>query len=161
MGICTLSARKPTERNTGACPAKCLFTSCFGKGLVPVWGRTITKHPARRSIEVFRIDYHSATRSGEPDKERLVHVVPQKSGTPIDKRCNHSTGMSRRGTGFAECIKQHTHPLSNVLRGCKRRNSEFLIAHVAPCCEVAVAVGVLYLLKQMLTNRNTGRFVQL
>ena len=29
---------KPTERNTGACPAKCLFTSCFGKGLVPVWG---------------------------------------------------------------------------------------------------------------------------
>ena len=26
----------------------------------------------------------------------------------------------------------------------ERRNSEFLIAHVAPCCEVMVAVGVLY-----------------
>ena len=26
----------------------------------------------------------------------------------------------------------------------ERRNSEFLIAHVASCCEVVVAVGVLY-----------------
>ena len=38
---------------------------------------TITKYPTIRSIEdVFRIEYHTAPRSGKPNECCFVHIVP-------------------------------------------------------------------------------------
>ena len=71
---------------------------------------TITKNTQRLVEDVLWIDYCTAPWSGESNKERPVHIVPQGANTTIGKCRNHYAGMIRRRTSRPTSPSEYDSP---------------------------------------------------